>query len=378
MNIPPLDLKRHYKPLRKEIRKRIDAVCDAQAFILGKTVSDFEDAFAQYCGSTYAIGCANGTDAILLSLKVAGITCGDEVLVPSFTFIASAEPIARLGATPVFCDIDKTTYNIDPALLESKITKKTKAIVVVHLYGQTADMKPIMALARKYKLKVIEDACQAIGAIYGALNKKAGTFGDCACFSFFPTKNLGGFGDGGMIITNNKKYADELRMLRQHGSDKRYYHDMLGMNSRLDALQATVLHVKLPHLESWLSQRRAKAQVYTNLLRSAFRDNVQTPIVEKGNTHTFHQYTLQIEGIEKKKRDDLVAYLQSQGIGSMVYYPVPCHKQKCFQYLKKKALLPVTERVSERAFSLPIFPELKKEEQKYIVDAIEQYVKKSA
>lgn len=371
MKVPPLDLPKQYKTLKKEIRKKIDEVCDAQAFILGKTVSDFEKRFAAYCGAEYAIGCANGTDAILLALKVAGITHTDEVLVPSFTFIASAEPIARLGATPVFCDIDPETYNIDPFLLEQKITTKTKAIIVVHLYGQIAHMKPIMKLARKYKLTVIEDACQAIGAVYGVGRKKAGTCGDLAAFSFFPTKNLGGFGDGGMIVTNNKRYDEKLRMLRQHGSKKRYHNDLLGMNSRLDALQAAVLDLKLAYLDRWLEARRERARYYTELLSERFGPDVITPVTEKNNLHTYHQYTIKIHGVSGKKRDMLIDILHAHDIGAMTYYPIPCHLQKCFSYLGyTKGSLPATEEAATRVFSLPIYPELTQKQQAYVVETI--------
>jgi dTDP-4-amino-4,6-dideoxygalactose transaminase len=371
MKVPPLDLQKQYKTLKKEIRKKIDAVCEAQAFVLGKTVSDFEERFAAYCGAEYAIGCANGTDAILLSLMVAGITCGDEVLVPSFTFIASSEPVARVGATPVFCDIDPETYNIDPFLLEEKITPNTKAIIVVHLYGQTVHMKPILKLARKYHLTVIEDACQAVGALYGVSGEKAGTFGDLAAFSFFPTKNLGGFGDGGMLVTGNKRYDEKLRMMRQHGSKKRYHNDILGMNSRLDALQAAVLDVKLDFLDRWLDARRDRAQRYTKLLSERFGPEVMTPLTEKNNIHTFHQYTIQINGVSGKKRDLLLDILHAHDIGAMTYYPIPCHLQKCFSYLGySKGSLPVTEAASQRVFSLPLYPELTLKQQAYVVETI--------
>jgi dTDP-4-amino-4,6-dideoxygalactose transaminase len=376
MKVPPLNLQKQYKKIKKEIQVSINTVCETQAFVLGKTVADFETNFAEYCGTPFAIGCANGTDAILLSLKVFGIHHGDEVLVPSFTFIASAEPIARLGAKPVFVDIDPHTYNIDVNDLEKKITKRTKAIVVVHLYGQTADMASVMRIARKYKLKVLEDACQAVGSIYGPNGKKAGTFGDCAAFSFFPTKNLGGFGDGGIIVTRSKKYTDILRMLRQHGSNKRYYNDLLGMNSRLDALQAAVLDVKLKYLDAWQNERIKRAAVYTELLRKTFQDDVVTPYIEKNNLHTYHQYMIQVRGVEGAKRDRLVTFLQEKGIGSMIYYPVPCHQQKCFSYLKlKKGLLPVTEKVAKRIFSLPIYPELTRQEQAYVVYTIQSGLK---
>lgn len=371
MNIPPLDLKRQYKQIEKEVLAEISRICKEQSFILGKAVSDFEAHIARYCGTKYAVGCASGTDAIKIALKVCGIGQGDEVIVPSFTFIASAEPIATLGAKPVFCDIDPKTYNIDPKAIEDKVTKKTKAVIVVHLYGQTADMKPILSIARKYKLKVIEDSCQAIGAVYGPYKKKAGSMSDFGCFSFFPSKNLGGFGDGGIIVTNNKRAVEEMKMLRQHGSRKKYYHDCLGFNSRLDALQAVVLDVKLKYLDRWLKGRNRVADEYSRLLKKALGDNVIVPYTEKNNYHTYHQYVIGFPKFSKKKRDALLAYMQKNGVGVNVYYPEPCHLQKCFSYLKyKKGSLPHTEKKATETMSLPIYPEITKKEQQYIVNHI--------
>ena len=371
MNIPALDLKKQYRKIKREILQNIHALCDEQHFILGKPVADFEKQIADYCTTRFAVGCASGTDAILLSLMVSGITGGDEVLVPSFTFVASAEPIARLGAKSVFCDINKRTYNIEPSLIEKKITKKTRAIIVAHLYGQTADMYPVLTVARKNKLIVIEDACQAIGAVYGRGKKKAGSMGDLGCFSFFPSKNLGGFGDGGMIVTNTKKYADKLYMLRQHGSRKKYHHDILGMNSRLDALQAVVLSVKLKYLDEWIQGRMKKAAYYNALFRRKAAGRIVIPSVENNNVHTYHQYIINIPGISRKKRNALVAFLQKKGIGANVYYPQPCHLQKCFSYLRyKKGSLPVTEEAANTTLSLPIYPELTRVEQMYVVDSV--------
>ncbi len=377
MNIPALDLKRQYKGIKEEILENIHSLCDEQHFILGKSVSEFEKKIADYCNTRYAVGCASGTDAILLSLMVSGITCGDEVLVPSFTFIASAEPIARLGAKPVFCDINEKTYNIEPSLIEEKITKKTKAIIIVHLYGQTADVSPLLKVAEKYKLIVIEDAAQAIGAVYGKLKKKAGSMGDLGCFSFFPSKNLGGFGDGGMIVTNKKSFVDKLFMLRQHGSEKKYYHDVLGMNSRLDALQAVVLGVKLKYLDKWIRGRVERAEYYNLTFRKKMGGRIVTPYIEDGNVHTYHQYVIRIPGILRKMRDGLLVYLHEKGIGANVYYPQPCHEQKCFSYLRyKKGSLPVTEEAADTTLSLPIYPELTEVEQEYVVGSVVGFIHK--
>ena len=373
--VPALDLKKQYKGIKKEIVHTVHSLCESQYFILGKSVADFEKNIADYCHTRFAVGCASGTDAILLSLMVAGITCGDEVLVPSFTFIATAEPVVRVGARPVFCDINEKTYMIDPSLIEKKITKKTKAIIVVHLYGQTADMNAIRRIARKYKLIVIEDACQAIGAAYGLTQERAGSMGDLGCFSFFPSKNLGGFGDGGMIVTNTKRYADKLHVLRQHGSRKKYYHEILGLNSRLDALQAVVLQVKLKYLDEWIQGRMKKAAYYNTLFRKKAPQRIVIPYVEKNNMHTYHQYVIRIPGISRKKRDDLLAFLHKKGIGANVYYPRPCHRQKCFSYLRyKKGSLPVTEEAANTTLSLPIYPELTRKKQKYVVDSVVHFI----
>ncbi len=375
MNIDSLDLKRQYKSIKKEVGSAVRDLFESQSFILGKTVSDFEEKIADYCGVKYAVGCASGTDAILLSLMVAGIEVGDEVVVPSFTFIASAEPIARLGAKPVFADILPDTYNLDPESFEKAVTKKTRAVVVVHLYGQTADMKDILTIAKKYRLKVIEDVAQAIGAFDGSVGKRAGSMGDFGAFSFFPSKNLGGCGDGGMITVNNRKRLERLSALRQHGSNRRYYHDILGMNSRLDALQAAVLNVKLKYLDKWLKEREEKAGFYNKLFAEKFGGSISVPVVREGNKHTYHQYVIRIAGVSGKRRDSLINYLRENGVGANIYYPLPCHRQKCFSYLKK-VKLPVTDKVSKEVIALPIYPELKPVEQKYIVELIGKWLKR--
>ncbi|MBN1492787.1 MAG: DegT/DnrJ/EryC1/StrS family aminotransferase, partial [Candidatus Omnitrophica bacterium] len=350
-----------------------------QTFILGKPVEDFEKAIATFCGVKHAIGVSSGTDAIQLALMVAGITQGDEVITTPFTFIATAEPIALLGAKPVFVDIDPRTFNIDPEKIEEKITKRTKAIIVVHLYGQAAAMRPILAIARKHNLTVIEDACQAIGAVDGTTKKQAGAIGAIGCFSFFPSKNLGGFGDGGLVTTDNEASAELIAKLRVHGSAQRYYHDEIGINARLDALQAVVLKVKLKYLAGWLKARRVKAEKYNELIdNKGLKDIIATPFVAPGNVHTYHQYTLTLLGkkASSKLRDDLCEHLRKNGIGSMVYYPVPLHIQKCFTYLGyKKGDYPISETCAQHVFSLPIFPELTDDEQTYIIDRIAGFLK---
>jgi len=377
MKIPPLDLKRQYQTIKDEVEPVMKRVCEEQAFILGEGVASFERAIGAFCGAKHAIGVSSGTDALQLALMVAGVTTGDEVITSPFTFIATAEPVSLLGAKPIFVDIDPRTDNMDPATIEEKITPKTKAIIVVHIYGQTADMEPICALAKKHGLFVIEDACQAIGAVCGKTKKQAGTIGDIGCFSFFPSKNLGGFGDGGLVTTDNDEYAELMMKLRVHGSEKRYYHDEIGINGRLDALQAVVLEIKLKYLAGWLEARREKAQRYNELIdNKGLNETLDTPHVEHDNVHTYHQYTLSLKGDQAnaKTRDALCAHLQAKGIGSMVYYPVPLHQQKCFASLGyANGDLPVSEACAEHVFSLPIFPELTDDEQEYVVNMIRDF-----
>lgn len=364
MAVPFLDLKAQYKTIQADVEKAVLEVCRNQQFILGKTVEEFEKAFAAYCGSKHAVGVASGTDALLLALKALEIGPGDEVITTPFSFYASAGAISLTGARPVFADIDPATFNIDPAKIPKKITKKTKAILPVHLFGLPADMKPILELARKHGIAVVEDACQAVGAYTD--DKKAGALGDFGCFSFFPTKNLGGFGDGGAITTQNEKLAQKLRMLREHGSREKYYSDLIGANSRLDALQAAVLQIKLKQLDRWTIRRNQNAAFYAKQLSKL---PLILPSTPAGCLPVYHQYTVQAEHREK-----LIEHLREKGIGFAIYYPVPLHRQKCYASLGyKKGDFPVAEAAAEKVLSLPIYPELTPAQLKEVVAALEEF-----
>jgi dTDP-4-amino-4,6-dideoxygalactose transaminase len=365
MKAPFLDLKRQYSTIKKEIDEAVLSVLSNTQFILGPEVKNLEEKVAAYCGAKFAIGVASGTDALLLSLRACEVEPGDEVITSSFSFFASAGVISRLGANPVFVDIDAETYNIDPDQIEKKISQKTKAIMPVHLFGQCADMDPIMDIARRHNLKVVEDAAQAIGAEYKG--RKAGTMGDFGCFSFFPSKNLGGAGDGGMVVTNDSDMAEMIRILRVHGSKPKYYHSVIGYNSRLDTLQAAILGVKLKHLDDWTKKRRKHAEIYN----AAFKDlDLITPKEEKFNYHIYNQYTIAV-----KKRDELRKYLKEKEIGHDSYYPVPLHLQECYKFLgHKKGDLPVSEKRAEEVVSIPIYPELTEEEQDYVISTIKEFV----
>ncbi len=371
MKVQLLDLAAQYRKIRKEVLKEVEKVCDSQHYVLGKNVAGLEAEISEYCGSKYAIGVASGTDAILLALMAAGVKAGDKVITTPFTFFATAGSIARLEAIPVFVDIHPLTYNIDPESLEAllkKDSKGVKAIIPVHLYGQCADMDAINRLARKYRVKVIEDAAQSIGAAYKG--KMSGVLADLACFSFYPTKNLGCFGDGGMVTTNDQKLADRVRMLRVHGSRVRYYHDEVGMNSRLDEIQAAVLRVKLRRLEEWTLGRINNAARYDRLFAKAGLTSVVTlPYIQDGNRSVYNQYVVRVP-----KRDALRAHLAGVGIGSEIYYPLPLHMQKCFKGLGyRKGDFPVSEKAAKEVLALPIYPELKESEQKYVVSSIKEF-----
>ncbi|MDN4072006.1 DegT/DnrJ/EryC1/StrS family aminotransferase [Fictibacillus terranigra] len=371
MKVPMLDLSEQYQILKEEIFASLEEIMSGSRFILGDNVKKLEKDVADYSAAKYGVGVANGSDALHISLLGCGVKQGDEVIVPSFTFFATAGAVARAGAVPVFVDIDPKTYNIDPAKIEAAVTEKTKAIIPVHLYGQMADMEPIAEIAKKHSLAIIEDAAQAIGSKYKG--KNVGELGTTATYSFFPTKNLGGYGDGGMIITNNEDIAETMRVIRVHGSKPKYYHHILGYNSRLDELQAGILNVKFPHLNTWSEARREKAAVYTELLNEKLGDLVVTPFVEEHNYHVFHQYTIQVPD-----RSGLQEFLKEQGIGSMIYYPKPLHLQPVFKELGyKEGDLPETEKAAERVLSLPMFPELKREQQEYVVEQIAAYFSKN-
>ena len=370
MKIPLLDLKAQYATIREESEAALKKVIENQDFILGQEVSSLEKEVAEYCDTKYGVGLASGTDALILSLKALDIGPGDEVITTPFTFFATAESISIVGAKPVFVDIDPKTYNIDPALIVKKITKNTKAIMPVHLYGQCADMDPIMDIARKHGLKVIEDNAQGIGATYKG--RKSGSLGDIGALSFFPSKNLGGFGDGGMVVTNNEKLAERIRVLRVHGSAVRYIHSEIGMNSRLDNLQAAILRIKLKHLDGWLDARRKNAEFYKEKLKDL---PVITPYVPDYNVHTYHQYTIRVQGTGLRVQEKLMKHLIDSGIEARTYYPIPLHLQDCYKNLGyKKGDIRESEKACGEVFSIPVFPEMTEEQKEYTFDIIAKFI----
>ena len=359
--IPMVDLKRQYNALKIEIDAAVSDVLEKTQFILGPNVTKLEEEVAAYHCLPYAAGVANGTDALLLALRACGIKSGDEVITTPFTFIATAEVVAQLGATPVFVDIRPDTFNIDPNLIEEKITPQTKAIIPVHLFGHPADMEPIMQIAAKHKLKVIEDCAQSFGAKYK--NQRTGTIGDVGCFSFFPSKNLGCYGDGGMVITKDETIARRVKMLRNHGSEVRYHHSEVGCNSRLDEIQAAILRVKLKYIDQFNEARRNNAAAYCAALDNK---NIILPTVAKDSEHVFHQFTIRVQN-----RDAIVQVLTEKGIASAVYYPVPLHQQEVFVKLYNDSTsLPVSETCAGEVLSLPMFPELSGEEIQRIAGVI--------
>lgn len=359
--IPLVDLKAQYLSLEQEIDAAIKEVLLGGQFILGPSVQKLEEEVAAYCGCKYGVGVASGTDALRLTLTALGIGPGDEVITTPFTFIATANTISHCGAKPVFVDIDPKTYNIDPAAIQKAISKRTKAIVPVHLYGQPVDMDPIMDLAEKYGLYVIEDIAQAMGARYKG--RRVGSIGHAGALSFFPSKNLGAYGDGGMVVTNDAVLAEKIDILRKQGSKKKYYAEVLGFNSRLDTLQAAILSVKLKHLDSWNEARRQRAKRYNELLSGL---PVITPYEAPDVYHVYHQYT-----IRTKERDALAAHLKERGISTMVYYPLPLHLQRVFADLGYgEGSFPESETASREVLSLPMYPELTEAEQQEVVRAI--------
>jgi dTDP-4-amino-4,6-dideoxygalactose transaminase len=364
MNVPLLDLKAQYAPLREEIRAAMDRVCDSQHFILGPEVQALEEETAKFVGAKDAVGVSSGTDALLAALMAANVGPGDEVITSSYSFFATAGTVARLGATPVFVDIERDTFNIDARQVAAKITAKTKAILPVHLYGRCADLDPLLAAAQARKIVLIEDAAQAIGAT-DAKGRQAGTVGAMGCFSFFPTKNLGGFGDGGLVTTNDAALAGSLKMLRVHGMEPKYYHKVVGGNFRLDALQAAVLRVKLKHLPAWTAARRTNADRYRKLFAAAgLGGKVVLPSDVPG--HIYNQFIIRVDN-----RNALQAFLTERKIGSEIYYPVPLHLQECFAGLGlKRGSLPVSEEMAATTLALPIYPELTEAQQGMVVDAI--------
>jgi len=369
-----LDLRAQFGPIREEVLSAVTRVMESQYFILGPEVEKLEQEVAGKLGAKHAVGCASGTDALILALMAAGIAQGDEVITTPFSFVATAGSIAYLGAKPVFVDIDPTSFNIDSSRIEAAITPKTRAVMPVHLFGLPADMDSILTIAKRHSLLVIEDAAQAIGARYG--ERFAGTMGDFGCFSFFPSKNLGGAGDGGLITTNNPVFAERLRMLRMHGSKTKYFHEILGTNSRLDALQAAVLRVKLRHLESWEKGRQNRAARYRELIRQAKLDNfVAFPSEPPANYHhVYNQFT-----IRATRRDELKESLRLAGIPSEIYYPLCLHLQKAFTYLGyAPGQLPIAEKASQEVLSLPVYPELTDPHQDLVAQGIADFYKRTA
>jgi dTDP-4-amino-4,6-dideoxygalactose transaminase len=378
MKVPFFDLNPQFSSIGEEIKSALDEVFKAQQFILGPKVEALEQAIAHYCQTRYAIGVASGSDALLLSLMAFRIGQADEVIIPPFTFFATAGAVSRVGATPVFVDIDPETYNIDPSKIEEKITPRTKAIIPVHLFGQCADMEPILKLARARNLFVIEDAAQALGAEYrphpNSIGQKAGEMGDLGCLSFYPTKNLGAFGDGGMVVTHNADWAEKIRLLRVHGSQPKYFHKWIGINSRLDAIQAAILLVKLRYLEKWTEERQRKAQRYGDLFQDLLSsvDGLQLPTIQYKNRHIFNQYVIRVQ-----ERDRLRQFLVENGIGTDIYYPLPLHLQECYSFLRyRRGDLPISEKASQEVLALPIYPELTEDQQLMVVDRIKAFYKK--
>ena len=367
--IPIFDSKRQYAQIGAEVEKAVCEVLRSGCYILGPNVKALESELAEYIGCKYTVALNSGTDALHIALRALNIGEGDEVITTAFTFVATAEAIGIVGAKPVFVDIDENTYNIDPAKIEAAITSKTKAIIPVHLYGQPCDMDAIMSIANKHNLKVIEDCCQAIGASFKG--QRVGTFGDIGCYSFYPTKNLGAMGDGGLCTVNSEELRDRLISLRNHGSMVRYHNDELGINSRLDEIQAAILRIKARHIDEWNSKRRDLATNYNRLFASC--SDIQTP-VELDNTYcVYHQYTVKIPN-----RDEIHKMLGEKGIGAMLYYPIPLHLQKVNAYVGMgKGSLPITEKNTECVISLPMFPELTFEEQETIASTLIDCIEKS-
>ena len=369
MKVPLLDLNEQNQTLRPEIEAALGRVLDTNGFILGTEVKALEEEVAAYCRTKHAIGCASGSDALLLALMALDVKPGDEVITTPYSFFATVSAVTRLGAVPVFVDIDPLTYNLDVAQIESKITERTKAIQPVHLYGQCADMATLREVAGKYGIPLVEDAAQAIGAEEGG--KRAGAMSEIGCFSFYPSKNLGGMGDGGMMTTDDDELAEKLFALRVHGAKVKYYHKWVGLNSRLDGFQGAVLRVKLPHLDGWSDKRKANADRYRELFTDAgLTEQVVLPFERENVRHIYNQYVVRVP----ERRDGLREFLTANGVGTDIYYPVPLHVQECFEFLGyREGDLPESERASHETLALPIYPELKPEQQEYVVEKIGEY-----
>ena len=369
MKVPLIDLRGHHESLRPQLLEAVERVIDSQQFVLGSEVEALEEEIAEYCTAEFGIGCASGSDALLLALMSLDLKAGDEVITTPFTFFATGASITRLGAHPRFVDIDPRTYNIDPAKVEAAITPKTRAILPVHLYGQCADMDALLEISKLHELPIIEDAAQAIGA--EDRGRRAGSMGHIGCFSFYPTKNLGGAGDGGMLVTNDPALAKRLRRLRVHGGKTEYHHDEVGINSRLDALQAAILRIKFRYLDEWSDARRAKAAFYTQLLEErGLNVEFTPPFVRSSVRHIFHQYVIRLP----QQSDEVINHLSLHGVGSKVYYPVPLHLQECFAYLGyRNGQFPEAETAAKQTLALPCFPEITEEQQRYVVDVLAKF-----
>ena len=371
MKVPLLDLSEQNQSLRPEIEAALGRVLDTNAFILGGEVAALEKDLAEYCGTKYAIGCASGSDALLLALMALDVNLDDEVITTPFSFFATASAVTRLGAKPVFVDIDPKTYNLDVAQIEAKITEKTKAIQPVHLYGQCADMEDLRKVSAKYGVPLVEDAAQAIGA--EEFGRRAGAMSEIGCFSFYPSKNLGAMGDAGFMTTDDDELAKKLFALRVHGSFERYYHKWVGLNSRLDGFQGAVLRVKLPYLDSWTEKRRANAKYYRELFTDAgLSEQIVLPFERENVRHIYNQFVIRVA----ERRDGLKEFLAENEIGTDVYYPVSLHRQECFEYLGyKKDDFPESEKASRETLALPIFPELRRGQQEFVVEKIAEFFK---
>lgn len=374
IGVPLCDVQSQYQELEQEIQQAVLNVLQSGRVILGPQVKGFEEDVAHYCHAGHAIGCASGSDALLLALQALEIGAGDEVILPTFTFFATAGAVVRTGATPVFVDIETTTFNLDPVEVAKKITNKTKAIIAVHLYGQTAEMEPLWRCAEEHQIPIIEDAAQAIGAEYQ--NKRTGTLGAMACFSFYPSKNLGAAGDAGLVVTSDPEWASLLSVLRVHGMKERYHHRYLGWNSRLDEIQAAVLRVKLPHLDHWTEGRQAAAHRYHAMIEEYRLEKfLQRPTVAKDRRHVFNQYCVRVAD---NRRNALVQHLKQHQVGCEIYYPIPMHQQECLAFLGYgPGDFPKSETVSQDILALPMFPDITSEQQRIVMETCVQFLQQS-
>jgi dTDP-4-amino-4,6-dideoxygalactose transaminase len=372
IGVPLCDLQSQYRELQPELEAALARVLASGQVILGPEVAALESEIARYCGVAHSVGCGSGTDALSLALHALDLGAGDEVILPAFTFFATAGSVCRTGARPVFSDIDPATYNMDPLQIENKITPRTRAILVVHLFGQCADMEPLWSIAERHDLILIEDAAQALGSEYQG--KRAGSLGSLGCLSFYPTKNLGGYGDGGMVVTNDPEWAGRMKCLRVHGMEPRYYHKYLGWNARLDAMQAAMLRVKLPHLERWIDNRQAIAARYDTLIDEHHLSHfLERPIRRPHRRHTFNQYVVRVAN---GQRDALVRHLKAEHIGCEIYYPLALHEQECLRYLgHRRGDFPASEQAASQVMALPIYPELSVDQQRRVIHSCAAFLR---